>query len=631
MSAMPSRPASHRGETASRNAFTAACPAAWVVRRIEDEYGIDLEVEIFDGDRATGLTFKVQLKSKDIARGRAVSKSVKVSSLNYWLNHDVPVLVVLYDTRTGTLYGSWAHAHDTGSIPDGAKTTTFSFSYLDILDADAFARIDADVRVIRSLKDAFAPRPTPVRCLFADNVAEGARPHLLRAIKTAVDESDGELAYVPNADYAVTVRVQPDRIVAELPTRKATVTLHASAAELASDSTARRFASEGVICGIALLFQSIGLRSRAVDVLDAILPTAIVYADPGISSRVAGLLLDGRRPDLAVRVITQSPVDADPFFLLPFLMAAEMHYSRLTDEERSRLKTFFTDRAAAREAAGDEREAAIAHYSLSQLARAELDYATAIEELRETVRLDPRYVDRPYFHRELAGSYWETGEYEEAAAGYKLALELGASTEEVVHLYVDALFWAGRYDDARAARREAGTNYRLALLDDVAAAYIIDFLGVNGQRRAGDPRSDVDLQDAEQALTYLRDSDALCVSAWHRALDATPNPALSMLVMALALVSDGWTWASAVALGTLQGLDDAVIDAMIESGLHFDRVRFLDAVEELSRLQGIEGPELSALLERITERDVATPSPEPEPFLLRVHGGEGGMDVFQVR
>ncbi|MBM7806195.1 tetratricopeptide (TPR) repeat protein [Geodermatophilus bullaregiensis] len=630
MSNMPSRPSSHRGETASRNAFTSTCPDNWVVRRIEDEYGIDLEVEIFDGDRATGLTFKVQLKSKDLKPGRAISKSVEVASLNYWLSHDVPVLVVLFDKRSGVMYGGWAHAHDTGSIADGAKTTTFSFAPADILDAAGFARIEADVRVVRSLKESLAPRPTPVKCTFADNISKSVKPHLLSSFKTALEQSSGELAYVPSADYAINLRVMPDRVVAELPTREATVTLRADIANLAVDPDARRWTAEGVLCGIALLFQSLGLRPRAVDVLNAILPTPIVYADPYVSSRIASLLVDGKRPDLAVRVILASPVDADPFFLLPYLMAAEVHYSNLTDQERVNLRQYFDERAATLEAAGDAREAAIAHYSLSQLARAELDYEAAVRELGETLRLDPRYADRPYFHKELAGSLWETNAPDKAAESYRRALELGAPEDEVSHLYVDALFWAGRYGDVREAVSDMGAPHRLARLDDAAAAFIIDFLGVADQGGRSEAQADVDFANAEEALAFLRDSDALHVNAWRVALETTASPASSMLVVALALVSNGWAWGSAVAMGFLENLDGDLLDAMIESGLHFDRVQFLETVQEVSRIEGLEGEGLSQLLDMITMRDVETPTRAPEPFMLRVHGGESGMEVFQI-
>jgi hypothetical protein len=98
MPSMPRRPENHRKEEASERAFRQEAPDGWLIRRVDNDYGIDLEVELFDGDAATALTFKVQLKAKRVARGKPLSKSVAMSNLNYWLAHDVPVLVVLYDT-----------------------------------------------------------------------------------------------------------------------------------------------------------------------------------------------------------------------------------------------------------------------------------------------------------------------------------------------------------------------------------------------------------------------------------------------------------------------------------------------------------------------------------------------------
>ncbi|GAA2022841.1 hypothetical protein GCM10009779_03390 [Polymorphospora rubra] len=54
MTGMPQRPRSHELETESRRAFEALLPSSWVVRRVEDDYGIDLEVEIFEEGSATG-------------------------------------------------------------------------------------------------------------------------------------------------------------------------------------------------------------------------------------------------------------------------------------------------------------------------------------------------------------------------------------------------------------------------------------------------------------------------------------------------------------------------------------------------------------------------------------------------
>lgn len=65
---MPSRVRNHVLETLSRDELSRLIsgPLGWVVRDVAIDYGIDVNVEIFD-DRgeATGLTFKVQLEGME--------------------------------------------------------------------------------------------------------------------------------------------------------------------------------------------------------------------------------------------------------------------------------------------------------------------------------------------------------------------------------------------------------------------------------------------------------------------------------------------------------------------------------------------------------------------------------------
>lgn len=83
-------------EDKSRRVFEEMLPGEWVVRAIPKDYGIDTEVEIFEEAQATGLTFKVQLKSTAAIKTQIPSQSVSVSHLQYWLSpgcasHDCPL------------------------------------------------------------------------------------------------------------------------------------------------------------------------------------------------------------------------------------------------------------------------------------------------------------------------------------------------------------------------------------------------------------------------------------------------------------------------------------------------------------------------------------------------------------
>src|SRR5579872_2985628 len=58
------RPKSHEIDTLGKTQLRAAFDSlGWTVNPVENDYGVDFEVEVFKNHQSTGLTFKVQLKS----------------------------------------------------------------------------------------------------------------------------------------------------------------------------------------------------------------------------------------------------------------------------------------------------------------------------------------------------------------------------------------------------------------------------------------------------------------------------------------------------------------------------------------------------------------------------------------
>lgn len=104
---MTRRPRSHQLETESRLAFTASLPSAWVFRDLTPDYGLDGVVEVFDErGLATGHLFFVQLKATDQA---ATALRVRLSRrlLDYYTTLVLPVLLVVFQAPTSTLYARW--------------------------------------------------------------------------------------------------------------------------------------------------------------------------------------------------------------------------------------------------------------------------------------------------------------------------------------------------------------------------------------------------------------------------------------------------------------------------------------------------------------------------------------------
>ncbi|MDO8833997.1 MAG: DUF4365 domain-containing protein, partial [Vicinamibacterales bacterium] len=104
------RPVQHETDAAGQRLLRAAFEGfGWVVNAIENDYGADYEVEIFEGGVSTGATFKVQLKSSAATQyssdGTVVSQPIRVANAKY-LTHElrVPTVVVHCDVTGGHSY-----------------------------------------------------------------------------------------------------------------------------------------------------------------------------------------------------------------------------------------------------------------------------------------------------------------------------------------------------------------------------------------------------------------------------------------------------------------------------------------------------------------------------------------------
>jgi len=118
---LPKRTRAHVLETLSRQHVESTFPTEWVCRRVEDDYGLDMRVEIVAGEQVSGLEFAVQLKGTDHLRtsGEDVLHPCKVSTAEYFLHRPEPVMYVVYDAQEDTAYWLWVQPYLRGL--DGAS------------------------------------------------------------------------------------------------------------------------------------------------------------------------------------------------------------------------------------------------------------------------------------------------------------------------------------------------------------------------------------------------------------------------------------------------------------------------------------------------------------------------------
>jgi hypothetical protein len=110
---LPRRPRAHVLETLSRQHVEGVFPPEWVCRRVEDDYGLDMRVEIVADEEVTGLEFSVQLKATDRLKisGNDVLHRCDVSTAQYFLHRSELVMYVVYDAQGEVAYWLWVQPY----------------------------------------------------------------------------------------------------------------------------------------------------------------------------------------------------------------------------------------------------------------------------------------------------------------------------------------------------------------------------------------------------------------------------------------------------------------------------------------------------------------------------------------
>src|SRR5947208_1172102 len=117
---LPKRTTQHViGDQGSR-VLQHSIPPNWVYRDLEGkgDYGVDGEIEIFDKETPSGLSFRVQIRSHEDCAWNSDGEyvePVQQSTRNYWRMQTTPVVLIRCDTRLKTAYWAFVDEAETDS------------------------------------------------------------------------------------------------------------------------------------------------------------------------------------------------------------------------------------------------------------------------------------------------------------------------------------------------------------------------------------------------------------------------------------------------------------------------------------------------------------------------------------
>ena len=147
----PTRAASHQIEEISVRHFQNALPGNWTAEKPTPDYGVDLRVDIFEGNDATGLELLVQLKAAaDATQGDTETVQLRAATYNYlWNKLQVAMLVKFVESEQQAY---WMLFRDIPSPPQGQETFTVHIPKSNKISEISWSEIQEYVRGVTDKK-----------------------------------------------------------------------------------------------------------------------------------------------------------------------------------------------------------------------------------------------------------------------------------------------------------------------------------------------------------------------------------------------------------------------------------------------------------------------------------------------
>lgn len=635
---MPKRPREHQVEDEARLQFHAALPTAWVVRSLENDYGIDDQVEIFDNNGlATGRMFLTQNKATDEPNlSAALAVRLRAETAAYLAEQDLPVLVVRYHAPTKTLYVKWFHAFDIRGHPPDQKTITYRLSEADKWSDDTPRQLAAEVERWRRLRLRQVRFPLTLALDVTSDIG-AIRSIDAEVVLKAEARALGDLISIQTREAGpddIAVVVDQEVIHINRGSRP-TMSVHHPNLEYGADDL-ERFAAD-FFAALGCWFGQIGEFGAATRLISAYGRESWLLFDPNLALRALSFYVRGNEIEELLSLIDHvRHLEPDESVTGDLLHAALLFVKPLGPADVERIKEWLAGQAQEADSAGDVRAARVAYYNVGSFLRGNERDAEAIAYYTKAAEIDPAYYPtRPYYCRELGGIHFRLGQYQEAADLYQKALEADFNPLAAA-LLGDALMFAGRYDKARKAFDDYLTTHQDVTISEFVLKWfvlekVIETVGTTQKRSRDEAEAivaalppDAQLEDAESALRSALTIDGLspsaafglgvCAVRRDQIIDARDW----FLLSALCNPSDAAAWANALHLAFTRGSDTDEDRAEEDDGvslaqLIFDAVNTsgTDFIQELRVMWSGDSKLLEALaslIETIPPRAATAPT-----------------------
>lgn len=435
---LPKRPRQHQVEDLSVQAFQALMPEEWVVREKSHDYGIDLEVEIFDNKGyATGLLFYVQLKATDSEdQKKQDTISFSIGHLHYYNSLRYPVLIARFSEKSKSFHFKWSFEVYLLDLPDDQKSTTIHFlpkaTWLDYSPEGLHHTVTT---IIES--DRFGPRdelPLIINTEKENGTISAARAR--RIIRQSLPEQNFHVcAAGETRPFALVVELRADEIFLSLnglfPTTIETP-------KIKQDNLTLCFAY-----AVGAFLTRTKLITHNKVWVGNILVRRLKSWNTLIAAKCAMAFHEDLQRALDLVILNNIQTSISPAYMVfsSYLLNAPV------PSEVSSPVMIALNETMLQSLTGNPPDNVLAslHYNIGNACRPIGQYKRALTEYNRARILDSDYLNRPYFHFEVGAILFDSRKYHCSAKAYQKYV----SMVETDHYFLaDALLQSGQFKKA---------------------------------------------------------------------------------------------------------------------------------------------------------------------------------------
>lgn len=462
---MPKRTRSHRLEDISIVEFQRLLPDEWVCRSKDKDYGVDLEVEIFDeSGNSTGLLFYVQMKATDSEEAER-SVSMKLDRLEYLASLDAPSILVRYCDATRATHFTWITSVFVQIGNTSAASAKVKFSEADAWGDETPSKILQTVKVLRTIRAE--SRRLPLGLTVDD---EGQSGSDIFQLKLAVSKLQGMSKMInsnrdPDRCLPIVIRIQDDAIVMSIDV--------VSSIAWKIDS----FQSDDILPRLAYALAYMAGRyefhRQAMEIIRIIHTDEYRTNNRLFASRIAQLAIDD--PGIAADLARWNRVHAiqDQAYLeyIDALLSSELPI----EKRQPAIESFYSDALSDHDPTDSQRLSTIC-YSHANFQMNFGEYRRAVSNYNKARKLNPSYLKRSYFLNELGSCCFWRRHFKAAACFYSASYKLSPDPQ-VGFCAGDALLYSGDFASAEKMFEDVGAqapDYKdAAVLNDRATWFSV--------------------------------------------------------------------------------------------------------------------------------------------------------------